>query len=102
MYESGRGVPQNDAEAVEWFRKSAIQGNRGGQYALGKMYESGRGVAEDQDHVRAFAWYDLAAKQGLGPAAGSNDKLQALMTPEQIAEAHKLSAELQELVSQGQ
>ena len=99
MYERGRGVPQDDAEAAEWFRKSAIQGNRGGQYALGMMYESGRGVAEN--HIRAFAWYDLAAKQSLGPAARSKDNLQALMTPEQIAEAHKLSADLQERVSQG-
>lgn len=99
MYERGRGVAQDDVEAAEWFRKSAIQGIRGGQNALGMMYESGRGVAKD--HIRAFAWYDLAAKQDSGGAARFKDKLQALMTPEQIAEAHKLSAELQERVSQG-
>ncbi len=63
------------------------------------MYESGRGVAED--HVRAFAWYDLASKQGSGVAARFKDKLQALMTAEQIAEARKLSAELEEQFSQG-
>ena len=99
MYQRGRGVPQDDAEAVEWFRKSAMQGNRGGQNALGMMYESGRGVAED--HVRALAWYGLAAKQGSGAATRFKDKLQALMTAEQIAEAHKLSAELEERFSQG-
>lgn len=99
MYQRGRGVAQNDAEAVEWFRKSAIQGNRGGQNALGMMYESGRGVTED--HVRAFAWYDLASKQGSGAATRFKDRLEALMTAEQIAEAHKLRAELEEQFSQG-
>lgn len=99
MYHRGRGVTQNDPEAVEWFRKSAMQGNSGGQNALGMMYESGRGVAED--HVRAFAWYDLASKQGIGVAARFKDKLQALMTAEQIAEAHELSAELEKRFSQG-
>ncbi len=99
MYQRGRGVPQSDAQAAEWFRKSAIQGNRGGQNALGAMYESGRGVAED--HVRAFAWYDLASKQDSAAATRFKDKLRALMTAEQIAEAHELSAELEERVSQG-
>src|SRR5215831_11231228 len=27
MYEQGRGVAQNDVEAVQWFRKAAAQGN---------------------------------------------------------------------------
>jgi TPR repeat protein len=27
MYEDGRGVPQNDAEAVQWYRKAAEQGH---------------------------------------------------------------------------
>ena len=99
MYQRGRGVPQNDAEAMEWFRKSARQGNGGGQNPLGAMYKSGQGVTED--HVRAFAWYDLASKQGIGVAARFKDKLQALMTAEQIAAAHKLITELQEGFSQG-
>ena len=32
MYENGQGVPQDDAEAVEWFRKAAEQGVAGAQY----------------------------------------------------------------------
>ena len=30
MYESGRGVPKDDTEAVAWYRKAADQGNRHG------------------------------------------------------------------------
>jgi uncharacterized protein len=26
MYDNGEGVPENDAEAVKWFRKAAEQG----------------------------------------------------------------------------
>ena len=27
MYDNGMGVPENDAEAVKWYRKAADQGN---------------------------------------------------------------------------
>ena len=27
MYDNGNGVPENDAEAVKWFRKAANQGD---------------------------------------------------------------------------
>ncbi len=35
MYSDGRGVPQNDAEAVKWFRLAAEQGDASAQYNLG-------------------------------------------------------------------
>ena len=31
MYDNGRGVAQNDAEAVRWYRKAAEQGDAGAQ-----------------------------------------------------------------------
>ena len=34
MYATGRGVPENDAEAVKWYRKAAEQGYAGAQYWL--------------------------------------------------------------------
>jgi len=40
-------VPQDDAEAVRWFRRSADQGYRGGQYNSALMLFAGRGVARD-------------------------------------------------------
>ena len=36
MYEDGRGVPKSDAEAVNWYRKAAKQGNKNSQEELKK------------------------------------------------------------------
>ena len=35
MYANGRGVPQDDAEAIAWYRRSAEQGQAGAQVNLG-------------------------------------------------------------------
>ena len=61
MYENGRGVPRDYAEAVKWYRKSAAQGNAWGRANLGYMYENGRGVS--QDHAEAAKWYRRSAEQ---------------------------------------
>src|SRR5689334_2503681 len=47
MHEQGLGVPKNDAEAVNWFRKAAEQGFAGAQYLLGLMYHEGLGVPKN-------------------------------------------------------
>jgi len=62
MYDLGRGVPQDDVEAVRWYRKAEEQGNAGAQYLLGEMYANGRGVLEDD--TEAAKWYRKAAEQG--------------------------------------
>ena len=36
-YANGRGVPQNNAEAVKWYRLAADQGDAGAQFNLGLM-----------------------------------------------------------------
>ena len=61
-YEDGRGVVQDYAVAVFWFRRAAEQGNAAGQAPLGFMYGTGRGVA--QDDVEAVRWFRRAAGQG--------------------------------------
>ena len=55
MYRQGRGVVQNEKEAVTWFRKAAEQGDASAQHNLGWMYENGRGVV--QDYKEAVTWY---------------------------------------------
>ena len=35
MYDNGRGVPKDDAEAVKWYRKAADQGNADALVDLG-------------------------------------------------------------------
>jgi uncharacterized protein len=83
-------VPQNDAEAVRWYRLAADQGNASAQYSLGVMYEAGRGVT--QNYVEAYKWWALAAAQGHVSAKENRDIVRGKMTPAQIAEAQKLSS----------
>jgi len=64
MYDLGEGVPEDDAEAVKWYRKAAEQGNGEAQHTLGIMYANGKGVPEDD--VEAAKWYRKAAEQGHG------------------------------------
>ena len=66
MYANGEGVPQDDAEAVRWYRLSADQGNAFAQYDLGVMYAIGLGVPQDDAEARAL--YRLAADQGYASA----------------------------------
>ena len=48
MYADGKGVPEDDAEAIHWYRKAAEQGHTEAQYNLGVMYEQGEGVQKDE------------------------------------------------------
>jgi TPR repeat protein len=62
MYMNGRGVAQNNSEAVKWYRLAAEQGKVGVQWLLGWMYEDGIFVA--QNYQESLRWYRLAADQG--------------------------------------
>jgi hypothetical protein len=55
------------------------------------MYANGEGVAEDD--VMGYMWWDLAAAQGYEAAKENKGMISKRMTPEQIAEAQKLSRE---------
>ena len=61
-YDSGNGVPEDDAEAVRWYRLAAEQEYASAQRNVGIMYANGYGVAEDD--AEAVRWYRLAAEQG--------------------------------------
>ena len=47
MYAGGRGVPQDDAEAVRWYRLAAEQGHAVAQFVLGVSSDDGGGVVQD-------------------------------------------------------
>jgi TPR repeat protein len=78
MYEFGEGVPENDAEAVKWYRKAADQGHAKAQSNLGVMYYNGDGVPEN--HVRAYVWLSMAKTQGYEKAKKQIAQAQALAT----------------------
>ena len=74
MYEGGRGVAKDDAEAVKWWRKAAEQGVATCQNKLGVMYGNGRGGLPKDDQ-QAVEWYSRAAKQGDATAQGNLGKM---------------------------
>ena len=94
VYDNGRGVPQDDAEAVRWYRLAADQGDAFSQVILGVKYRNGEGTP--QDFVEAHMWFNLAAAQSgdnRDLAVGVRDDLAAQMTPDQIAEAQRRARE---------
>jgi len=92
-YATGIGVATNLVEAVKWFRKAADQGDAGGQYSLGYFYCNGAGV--ETNAVEGYKWCSLASAQGNEPAKKILAILEKRMTPDQIAEAQRLSREFQ-------
>jgi len=91
MYFRGDGVPEDDAEAVRWYRLAAEQGDAYAQTSRGVMYVVGDGVPEDM--VLAHMWWSLAAAQGNEGARENKDRIEKEMTRAQIAEAQRLSRE---------
>jgi hypothetical protein len=84
IYGSGKGVPENKAEALRWLRIAADHGNTDAMESLGYECENGgKGVAamtslgydcEDggkgptQDYEQAMRWYRKAADMGSAKA----------------------------------
>ncbi len=66
MYADGKGVLQDDKQAVNWYRKAAEQGDARAQFLLGLMYADGIGVL--QDDKQAVNWVRKAAEQGFAAA----------------------------------
>ena len=91
MYRFGRGVPQDDKEAVRWYRLAAEQGFASAQNNLGQMYADGRGVT--QDYVQAHMWVNLAGVEGDEGYRKQRDILAEKMTPAQLANAQRLARE---------
>jgi hypothetical protein len=104
MYASGQGVPQDDAEAVRWFRLAADQGFFLAQGNLGFFYSEGRGVV--QDYAEAVRWWRLAADQGDAVAQNNlgNAYYRGHGVPQDDAEAvrwYRLAADQGAAVAQG-
>src|SRR5438445_6420860 len=89
MYVEGKGVPQDNKEAVRWYYLAAGQGDPEAQNNLGVMYFNGQGVA--QDYVQAHMWFNLAGAGGHAQSLESRDLIAQKMTTVQIAEAQRLA-----------
>lgn len=94
MYRNGRGVPQDDAAAVEWYLKAADQNYARAQYNLGVMYGKGKGVPAD--YVQSYKWFAVAAVRhppgaSRDQAAAARDFVAKVMDPDQVAKAKQLA-----------
>ena len=90
MYEQGDGVPQDYVAAAGWYRKAAehfpnLGGSGQGRNQLGLLYLQGLGVP--RDYVQAFLWFSVSGNEN------DREYVQSLMTPKQIEEAVRLTAE---------
>jgi TPR repeat protein len=94
MYDFGNGVPENDAEAVKWFRKAADQGRADAQLYLGIQYVMGEGIPDNS--ISAYVWLSMAKTQGDTTATKLLDLIKPDMTKQQIADGQALAAKCYE------
>jgi hypothetical protein len=90
-YHTGDGLPQDDAQAVQWFVRAAEQGNLSAQATLGAYYWAGRGVP--QDLSKAYFWSVLALARGDDGSKSRLEGLASQMTRSQIAVARQQAEE---------
>jgi TPR repeat protein len=88
MYRNGLGLEADPDAAFHWFQLSAEQGNVFAQGNLGAMYLYGLGVPAD--HVMAYLWFALAADQGDEEAHFQRDRMAALLSNDQLAQAEQM------------
>jgi len=81
LYQTGRGTPQNQQEAIRLYKLAAERGNEAGMYHLGLAYESGIGglARSPEEAMRLYA-----AAQHEIPDAGA--RLQSLQRSKRIKE----------------
>jgi TPR repeat protein len=90
-----KNIPNDYPEALKWFKKAADQGDPTAQFMLGEMYAQGLGVSKNNSE--AYKWCYLSLSNGFSSAKTRVDDLTKRMTPAQIEEAKKRSAEFKPL-----
>ncbi len=98
MYENGRGVTRNPAEAARWYGRAARAGEAAAMIRLGILHGNGAGVVKDR--VEAAKWLLLARARG-ADAETALEKLSALMSPEELETAGKKAAEIEKTMPGG-
>lgn len=69
IYHDGTTVPEDDGQALVWFRKAGQQGLAAAQFAAGGLLLNGKGIPHD--FVESAMWLRKAAEQGFIPAQAS-------------------------------
>ena len=90
LYANGKGVRQDDKEAIHWYRLSAKNGDPNGLIAMAEAFDLGRGVTQN-----AVAAYVLAkAAVAIKPeAAVVANQMKAKLTADAIAKADAMTVQ---------
>jgi uncharacterized protein len=94
MYLVGQGVEKDKQKAVEWFHKSARQGNADAMYDLGSAYYNGDGVSVND--TLSFAWFTLANEKGNPMAAEAVQRAESDLKPPIITDGYVQIAKMYE------
>ena len=89
MYGNGRGVPENDAEAVKWWRKAAMQDVPA--HKLHSVCHIWKAVVCQENDVMGYAWIIAAAAKGDKNAQKIKSLIRNKMTPSQIEKAQAIA-----------
>lgn len=91
---------QNFSEAIQWYRKAALQNNPTAQFQLGLLYAEGTGV--EKDNVEAFAYWSVSAANGFPYSEEHLEKIRPRMTAESLEKgelrARDLKREIDEFI----
>jgi hypothetical protein len=83
---------KDDAQALRWFRVAAEGGHLAAQTNLAVFLAQGLGSTAP-DFVGAYKWFAVSAECGVEQNKAALHKLEQMLTPEQVAEGKRLSAE---------
>ena len=92
LYFDGKGVMEDNAQAINWFRKAAERNHSQAQYNLAIMLASGLGT--EADLVEAYAWLKISQKRGYAPATEVINKMGPELSSSEKKQADKKIAEL--------
>jgi uncharacterized protein len=89
MHEWGNGVPQDNANALKWYKRSAERSNKDAQNNLGALYSKGEGT--EQNFIEALKWFIISAESGSEGGQKNIQIVEKRMNYEQISQAQKLA-----------
>lgn len=81
------------ADALKYFKVGAYYSDKLSQLSIGLMYMNGEGVPRDLP--MAYAWLAVAAERKYPEFEATRDNVKAQLSPEQLAQAKKLRADIQ-------
>ena len=95
LYETGRGVAEDPAQAAVWYERAALQGVAQAQFNLALLHQTGRGV--EKNGAQALYWLEVAARHGKGAeqdhAADAASQLAVIFPAEEVDDARARAGE---------